>query len=132
MGEIKYRFADGHTEEVEVTDEFADQYAELEHNDKLIERKETRRHQSLDKSMEHGFDVPDLRVDIQAEIEKNERDLRLHTAIAQLSRPQRELLEEIYYNGVSQSEIAKREGVGKTAINNRLARIIARLKKFLE
>ena len=82
--------------------------------------------------MEHGFDVPDLRVDIQAEIEKNERDLRLHTAIAQLSRPQRELLEEIYYNGVSQSEIAKREGVGKTAINNRLARILARLKKFLE
>ncbi len=53
MGEIKYRFADGHTEEVEVTDGFAEQYAELEHKDKLTCRKETRRHQSLDKSMEH-------------------------------------------------------------------------------
>lgn len=32
------------------------------------ERRETRRHQSLDKSMEHGFNVADSSVDIQAEI----------------------------------------------------------------
>lgn len=67
MAVILYRFADGHTEEIEVTDEFAAEYAAMEHRDKLNERKETRRHQSLDKSMEHGFDVPDLRIDIQAE-----------------------------------------------------------------
>ena len=68
MAEIRYRFADGHYEEIEVSDKFAESYAELEHKDKLTCRKETRRHQSLDKSMEHGFDVPDPRVDIQAEI----------------------------------------------------------------
>ena len=70
MAVILYRFADGHTEEIEVTDEFAAEYAAMEHRDKLTERKETRRHQSLDKSMEHGFDVPDLRIDIQAETER--------------------------------------------------------------
>lgn len=132
MPVIRYRFADGHTEEIEVTEEFAESYAELEHGDKLVERKETRRHQSLDKSMEHGFDVPDLRVDIQAEVERRQDNLRLHNAVARLSPAQCELLKEIYFNGVSQSEIAKREGVGKTAISNRLARILARLKKFLE
>lgn len=40
--------------EIEVTEEFAAKYAELEHKEKLTERKETRRHQSLDKSMEHA------------------------------------------------------------------------------
>lgn len=132
MPKIRYIFADGHNEEIEVSESFAAEYAELEHKEKLTERKETRRHQSLDKSMENGFDVPDPSADIQSEVEKNEQNLRLHMAIARLSAAQRELLEEIYFNEVSQSEIAKREGVGKTAINNRLARILARLKKFLE
>ena len=59
MASIYYRFSDGYYEKIEVTEEFATAYAEMEHRDKLTERKETRRHQSLDKSMEHGFDVPD-------------------------------------------------------------------------
>ena len=59
MAFILYRFADGHCEDIEVTKEFAVHYAEMEHQDALTERKETRRHQSLDKSMEHGFDIPD-------------------------------------------------------------------------
>lgn len=52
MAVILYRFADGHREELEVTEEFAAEYAEMEHREYLINRKETRRHQSLDKSME--------------------------------------------------------------------------------
>lgn len=38
MAVILYRFADGHTEEIEVTDEFAAEYAAMEHRDKLTER----------------------------------------------------------------------------------------------
>lgn len=132
MAVILYRFVDGHTEEIEVTDEFAAEYAAMEHRDKLTERKETRRHQSLDKSLEHGFDVPDLRIDIPAEIERKEEKSRLHNALRHLTDKQRKLLQEVYFNDVSQAEIAKREGVGKTAVNNRLSRILAQLKKFLK
>lgn len=57
MAFILYCLADGTREEIEVTEEFAAEYAEMEHKDALIERKETRRHQSLDKSLEHGFDI---------------------------------------------------------------------------
>lgn len=132
MATIHYQFADGHFEDIEVTDEFAARYAEMEHKDKLIERKETRRHQSLDKSLENGWDVADPRVDVQAEAERNEENLRLHNAIAALTDKQRELLRLVYFENVPQTEIAAREGVQKTAINNRLTRILERLKKLLD
>ena len=51
MAFILYCFADGTRQEIEVAEEFAKKYAEMEHKDALIERKETRRHQSLDKSL---------------------------------------------------------------------------------
>ena len=44
MAFITYRFADGTRKEIEVTEEFAAEYAEMDHKDALIERKETRRH----------------------------------------------------------------------------------------
>ena len=50
--------------EIEVTEEFAAEYAAMEHRDELIERKETRRHQSLDKSLEHGWDIQDPSADV--------------------------------------------------------------------
>lgn len=59
MAVIKYRFWDGHYEEIEASEEFAEAYAEMERQERLTERKETRRHQSLDKSLEHGFDFAD-------------------------------------------------------------------------
>ena len=48
MATIRYQLADGHFDVIDVTEEFASEYAAMEHRDKLIERKETRRHQSLD------------------------------------------------------------------------------------
>ena len=62
MSAIRYRLSDGHTEEIEVSEALAAEYAAMERREKQIERKETRRHQSLDKSLESGFDVVDTRV----------------------------------------------------------------------
>ena len=132
MGEIKYRFADGHTEEVEVTDEFAEQYAELEHKDKLIERKETRRHQSLDKSMEHGFDVPDLRVDIQAEVERRELSAQLKTALHTLTDKQRTVFLRYVLDGLSFREIGEEMSIGTQAVWEHYNAAVKKLKKFLK
>lgn len=49
MAKLNYQFADGHFEEIEVSDEFKCQYEEMERKERNINRKETRRHQSLDK-----------------------------------------------------------------------------------
>lgn len=53
----------------------------MEHKDALIERKETRRHQSLDKSLEHGFDIPDPTVDITEMAERRELSDEIHKAL---------------------------------------------------
>lgn len=131
MPTISYRFSDGHYEEIEVTEEFAAQYAEMEHREYLVNRKETRRHQSLDKSMEHGFDVADPKVNVFEQVERRLWTEKLHKAIAALSPEQQELLRKVYFEYIPQTEIAEKEGVTKKAINNRLARILQRLKKIL-
>ena len=117
--------------DVEVTEEFAAAYAEMERLERLTERKETRRHQSLDKSMEHGFDIADLSENVFEKVERNERNRQLYQAIVTLTPQQQKLLFEVYFEYIPQVEIARREGVTKKAINNRLARILKKLKKFL-
>lgn len=132
MAGIVYRFVDGHTEEVEVTDEFAAEYAELEHKDKLIERKETRRHQSLDKSIEHGFDVPDLTVDIQAEIERRELSEQLKIALHTLTDRQYAVFLLYALDGVSFREIGEKLGIGTQSVWEHYNAAVKKLKKFLK
>ena len=132
MPTITYRFSDGHYEEIEVTEEFAAEYAEMEHREYLVNRKETRRHQSLDKSMEHGFDVADPKVNVFEQVEQRLQTESLHKAIAALLPEQQELLRQVYFECIPQTEIAERENVSTVAIHNRLERILARLKKSLE
>lgn len=42
---------------MKTSDEFAEKYAEMEKEEALIQRKETRRHQSLDKSLDNGWEI---------------------------------------------------------------------------
>ena len=71
---IHYKFADGHTEEIEVTDEVAAAFEQLEKYEKKVERKETRRHVSLNVLLESGFIFPDESEDILDTLEKQKRE----------------------------------------------------------
>ncbi len=71
---IHYKFADGHTEEIEVTDEVAAAFEQLEKYEKKVERKETRRHVSLNLLMENGFDFPVDNSDIINTLDKQEQE----------------------------------------------------------
>ena len=68
---ITYKFADGHSEEIEVSDEVAAAFAQLEKYEKKVERKETRRHVSLNLLMENGFDFSADDTDFLDVLEKN-------------------------------------------------------------
>lgn len=118
--------------DIEVTEELAVAYAEMERQEHLTERKETRRHQSLDKSMEHGFDIVDPSENTYEKIELSERNRQLYQAIDKLPLEQQKLLRQVYFEYIPQTEIAVTQGVTKKAINNRLARILKKLKKLLE
>lgn len=132
MQTIRYIFTDGTTSEVDVSEEFAEQYAEQEHRDKLVERKETRRHQSLDKSMEHGFDVPDLRVDIQAEIERRELSEQLKTALHTLTDRQRTVFLRYALDGLSFREIGEEMSIGRYTVRDYYYNAVKKLKIFFQ
>ena len=71
---IIYKFADGHTEEIEVSDEVAAAFAQLEKYEKKVERKETRRHVSLNLLMENGFDFSADDTDFLDVLDKEEQE----------------------------------------------------------
>lgn len=80
MRTITYVFVDKHKETIEVDDSVAEVYEELLKYEKKVNRKETRRHVSLEKMLEDGFDFSDPTADIeyiweQREKEAQEREL---------------------------------------------------------
>ena len=96
-----------------------DIYLKEEYRARLIERRETRRHQSLEKSMEYGFDVAGEE-DVEEEALRNCEADSIHKAMEKLSPQQKWLIGQIYYESRTRTEIAAELGVGESAIRNRL------------
>ena len=118
--------------EIEVTEEFAAEYAAMEHRDKLIERKETRRHQSLDKSLEHGWDIADPSADVALQAEQDEDKERLYAALQKLTDKQRAVLLLYIEEGKSFREIGEELGIHKDTVKEHYHAAIKKLKKFLQ
>lgn len=129
MKRIKYEI-NGKVIDIEVTDEFAAQYEQIEANEKRVNRKETCRHQSLDALVESGFQIADPGSDIEANlIIQNNIDL-LRRALAALTSDQKWLVEQVFYYGRKQSEIAAELGIDATSIRDRLRVIYKKIKNF--
>lgn len=131
MAFITYRFADGTRKEIEVTEEFAAEYAKMEYQNALIERKETRRHQSLDKSLEHGFDFPDPTVDITEMAERRELSDEIHKALNALTEKQRKVFELYVSEGLPFRAVGERMGLGTYTVRDYFYNAVKKLKKRL-
>ncbi len=116
---------------VEVTDEFATAYAEMERYERLTERKETRRHQSLDKSLEHGFDIADLQFDTALLVEQNELRKKLSEALFKLTERQRFVLLSHILDEQPFRVIGERLGLGTYTVRDYYYNAIKKIKKFL-
>lgn len=132
MQTIKYRFADGTTSEIEVTDEFYTLYAELVQQEKRNHWKETRRHISLNYLTDNGIDFESTAADPLYVLLQNEDEKQIHNAINQLSDKQRELLKKVFFKGMTLTAIAKEKGVSQPAITQQLATVLKKLKKLLD
>ena len=130
MARIRYFDGAKHVE-IEVTEEFAAEYAAMEHRDKPIERKETRRHQSLDKSLEHGWDVTDPSADVALQAERNEEKARLSSALKKLTDKQRAVLLLYIEEGLSFREIGEKLGIHKDTVKKHNHAAIKNLRKIL-
>lgn len=132
MKTITYKFNDGTTNTVEVTDEFYALYAEMEKSDMNAERKEKRRQQSLDKSLEHGWDIPDPNSNVALLTEQNEEKTELENAMKQLTEKQKTIFILFKLEGLSMREIGRRLGLNKDTVREHYLSAIKKLKKLLQ
>ena len=123
MQTIKYTFADGTTNEVEVTEDIYLIHLELLQQEKRNHWKETRRHTSLYYFTDMGIDFEDKRIDIFAEIVRKENAERVHKALLTLSDKRRDLVRKVFYEEMTMRQIASQTGVSHTAISQRMKTI---------
>ena len=138
MTKIKFLDRQGNEVSVEVNDEFAAVYVELDRQDKNNERKETRRHVSLNKTVknhdsedivEHIDLLEDKRSNIEENYIQREEIATLRDGIKSLLPEQRRLIEQVFYEERSIKSLAEEYGVSSPAIINRLNKIYAQLRK---
>lgn len=131
MKTYTYKFADGSKSTVEVSDEIYDILIEMDKQEKYGNRRETRRHISLESLMEQGLE-PSIIDDYFAESRViNMNNERLQEGIKQLLPAQQELLYKVYVDQLTVTEIAKSEGVAVCSVSKRLGRIHKKLESFL-
>ena len=132
MKTITYKFADGKVSTVEVSDEFYEAYQNLEKADQLANRRETRRHVSMESLVEVGQEpsVTDEYFKDDSGFENMDNE-KLQQVISQLLPTQQDLIRRVFFEGHSVTEIAKADGIAKCSVSNKLARIYKKLKNFL-
>ena len=92
------------------------------------ERQEEFWNQSLDEDMENGIEYEYKPTNGDFSFD-DLNDEKLQAAIKQLTPRQREILQLVYIEGRSKTEVAKKYGVGQSAISHALERIYASLQK---
>ena len=127
---IKYEFVDGDVE-LEVSDEWASVLAELDRLERNNDKKEKRRHYSLEACTYEGADYAVEDKGISALFEGLGDTERLNEALTHLSSKQQALIRAIYFEGISVTKYAERLGVTKGAVSQQLKTIRKKLKKFI-
>lgn len=132
-----YEFVNG-AQEVEISEEWATILEEMDREERLNNRRETRRHLRLhhfaDCSTFLMCDTYDPYKMIDKWYDEQERqseENKIMDAMNQLTEDQQKLVIEIFVKGVSKKEYAKREGVSAAAISRRIDRIRKKLEKLL-
>lgn len=132
MQTIKYKFADGTTNEVEVTEEIYLIHLELLQQEKRNHWKETRRHTSLYYFTDMGIDFEDKRSESPLDLYiRKENIASVHKAILQLTDKRQELIRKAYFQEMTFRAIAKEKGLSKSAISQRMKTIYKHLRKYL-
>lgn len=132
MQTIKYKFADGTTNEVEVTEDIYLIHLELLQQEKRNHWKETRRHTSLYYFTDMGIDFEDKRSESPLDLYiRKENITSVRNAMSHLTDKRRELIKLAYFQEMSFRAIAKEKGLSKSAISQRMKTIYKHLRKHL-
>lgn len=116
---------------IDIPDSDYEVLIEMDRLERNLEKKETRRHVSMDSGK---VDEKQLLSDedVESVCIRLFEDEALRCAMTQLLPAQRELIQKVFYENQSIVSIAREQGVGESAVRDRLGRVYARLKIFLE
>ena len=141
---ITYKFADRHTEEIEVSEEVAAAFEQFLIYEEKVIRKEKRRHKSLEKLAEKGFDVPATNTDVfeiwekqrqeqtelkQEQIRKEKLAKRKKQLEDTLTPRQAQAYFLFQYLKIKKVEIAKSMGITEGAVRKLILKAQANLEK---
>ena len=135
-----YEFADGHMENIEVTDEFAYKYEKMEKREKYINWRERQLHpihiDALDPEQQDAEDpvhrnpeeliLRQEREEVLNRLEERRRELPILNCLTDY---QKRVAIKHYIEHKSQVQIAKEEGVDKSAINRLMKKIQGKIAK---
>lgn len=127
MKEYVYRFVDGTKSVVAVEDKLFAFLKGLDKAEKYGNRKETRRHVSLDELRDNGMDVPVFDEHTFGELFANLPNEELFEAVKNLAVEQKELLKKVFYERKKLKEIAKEQKVTPQLISWRLRTTLEQL-----
>ena len=128
---MKYRYAFTTGEEVvEISEEWAAVLEEMDHEEQLSNRRETRRHQSLDDLLYEGLDFASDG-DAESPLLEKEFTAELADALEKLTEIQRRRL-LMHCEGMTVREIASREKASAMACEESIQGAVKKMKKFFE
>lgn len=129
--EYLYQFANGEKLTISIEESEYDLLAELDRQEYNNNQSSRRKGVSLDAlNQDDSYFASDA--DPAKELEENELHEILHRAIESLPSSQIALIKEVFYDEMRLSHIAKKEGVSRAALTQRMNRILEKLKKFLD
>lgn len=125
---INYKDADGRIIELEVSDEVGTFYLSSVEEEKKNERRETRRHTSLESFTYEDKRFFDDGTDLLADLIASETVSR---AMSHLTERQQYLIRKTCLEGWKYTELAAIEGVDESAVRHAVNRAKNKLKKML-
>jgi len=125
---INFKDADGQSMVLDVSDEVGSFYLSSVEEEKRNERRETRRHTSLESFTYEDKRFFDDGTDLLADLIASETVSR---AISHLTERQQYLVRKCFLEGWSYTDLAAIEGVDESAIRHAVNRAKNKLKKYL-
>lgn len=122
---------------VEVTPDVYYAYFRMERQERWQEEKQQGHavvsYDALDDGETVGVEVvPDLTTPSMEEaVMTREIHEKLHRAVEDLPKTERELIHAIYFDGMTTREYAKLSGLSQTGVSYRLRKILSKLKSFM-
>ena len=126
---ISYKFAN-EAVDIEIDEKWGNVLLDLNRQEYNNNQTETRRHVSLNAMDYEGEIFAQVDHDIASIFADVSNEEKLHKAIPLLKLKQQELVKAIFFEGVSVSAYAAKEGVSQPAISQRLETALKKLKRF--